>query len=180
MKALIVLGFLTGLDNLQVTPGLGLIRMPPMRRWLLAFAFGLCEAGMPLLGFGVARVLHRSFDLQMDKLAPLVIVACGALIIWLTYRKKEPAALITNPWAIVGLPLLLSVDNFVAGIGVGLMSPPFLFSVLIVAFISTMMSFVGLYAGQTLRRFIPRHAEIFAGLYLVALGLAQLSSTTAG
>jgi putative Mn2+ efflux pump MntP len=76
--------------------------------------------------------------------------------------------------------LLLSVDNLLAGIGVGVMGQPFVLSALVIGTISTLMCFAGLYLGQILRRFIPKRAELLAGIYLVALGLAQLPALPSG
>ena len=175
MKTLIVLGFLTGLDNLQVTPGLGLMGMPAARRWLLALTFGLCEAGMPLLGLGLGHLLHRSVELNADKVGPLVLLSCGALIIWLAYHEKYIERFVAKRWTLLGLPLLLSLDNLLAGIGIGATGQPLLLCALIIGFISTAMCFLGLYLGNSLRRYIPAKAELLAGTYLMVLGLAQLS-----
>jgi putative Mn2+ efflux pump MntP len=180
MKTLIVLGFLTGLDNLQITPGLGLMGMPAARRWLLAFTFGLCEAGMPLLGLGIGRLLHRSFDINANKLGPALLLFCGALIIWLACREKDVAPLMASRWTLFGLPLLLSLDNLLVGIGIGATGQPFLLAALVLGLISTVMCFIGLYLGNSLRRYIPEKAELLAGAYLFVLGLAQLPGGTFG
>lgn len=174
MKTLIVLGFLTGLDNLQVTPGLGLMGMPVARRWLLALTFGLCEAGMPLLGLAFGNLLHRSFELNADKIGPVVLLVCGVLIIWLAFHEKYVQRFLASRWTLFGLPLLLSLDNLLAGIGVGATGQPLLLAAMIVGSISTAMCFLGLFIGQSVRRYIPARAELLAGAYLVVLGLAQL------
>lgn len=180
MKTLIILGLLTGLDNLQITPGLGLAGAAAARRWLLALAFGLCEAGMPLLGLVVGRGLRYSLDVQVNALGPVVLLACGAVIIWFACTERKIAPFLSNRWSLLGLPLLLSVDNLLVGIGVGVTGQPFLLSALVVGTISTLMCFAGLYLGQVLRRFVPRRAELLAGIYLVGLGIAQLPLLTSG
>ena len=180
MKTLLVLGFLTGLDNLQITPGLGLMGMPAARRCFLALTFGLCEAGMPLLGLGIGRLLHRSFDLNADKLGPALLLLCGALIIWLAFREKDVAPLMASRWTLFGLPLLLSLDNLLAGIGIGVTGQTFLPAALVLGLMSTVMCFIGLYLGNSLRRYIPEKAELLAGAYLIVLGFAQLPGGTSG
>ncbi len=180
MKTLIFLGVLTGLDNLQITPGLGLAGIAPTRRWLLALTFGLCEAGMPLLGLILGRGLRSSLPVNADALGAVVLLACGGLITLCACTEKKIAPFLSNRWTLLGLPLLLSVDNLLAGIGVGVMGQPFLLSALVVGTISTLMCFAGLYLGEVLRRFVPKHSELLAGIYLVALGLAQLPALASG
>jgi putative Mn2+ efflux pump MntP len=154
--------------------------LPSVRRWLLALAFGLCEAGMPLLGLGIGRLLHRSFDTRADSLGPALLLLCGAVIIWLAFREKDIAPLMASRWTLFGLPLLLSFDNLLAGIGVGATGQPFLLAALVLGLVSTVMCFIGLYLGNSLRRYIPEKAELLAGVYLIVLGLAQLPGGTSG
>jgi putative Mn2+ efflux pump MntP len=180
VKTLIVLGVLTGLDNLQIAPGLGLAGVARARRWFLALMFGLCEAGMPLLGLVLGRGLRYSLNVNADALGSIVLLSCGALIIWFACTKREIAPFLSNRWTLLGLPLLLSVDNLLAGIGVGVMGQPLLLSALVIGTISTLMCFAGLYLGQILRRFVPRRAELLAGIYLIVLGIAQLPALTSG
>lgn len=135
---------------------------------------------MPLLGLGLGRLLHRSFDLNADMLGPAVLLACGALIIWLAWKEKDLPRVMASRWTLFGLPLLLSVDNFIAGIGVGVMGQPFLLSAVIVGLISTAMCFIGLYVGHSFRRYIPEKAELLGGIYLMVLGVAQLPVGVSG
>jgi len=171
MKVLLFLGFLTGLDNLQVMPALGLMPMSAMRRLMLAIVFGLCEALMPLAGLGIGFLLHRSLNLHAEIIGAIALMICGAVILWLVFREKEPESVMESRWTFIGLPLSLSVDNLLAGIGVGAAGFPPLLSAGVLGAVSTAMSLTGLYLGHWLRRFIPGKAEYLSGAYLFLLGL---------
>ena len=135
---------------------------------------------MPVLGLALGRVLRHSLDVSADQIGPAVLFACGGVIIWLACTERKVASFLGNRWTLLGLPLLLSVDNLVAGIGVGVTGQPFLLSAVIIGAISTLMCLVGLYLGEVLRRYIPQRAELLAGVYLVALGIAQLPASISG
>ena len=172
MKAIILLGFLTGLDNLQVTPALGILRMPHRRRLAWALMFGLAEALMPLVGLTLGYALHRSFENWADKLGPVVLVLCGITILVMALRDNDLEAVISSKWTIIGLPLSLSIDNLLAGVGVGAGGASILVSAVVIGGISTILGLVGLYAGHLIRQWLPRTPELLSGGYLVVLGVA--------
>lgn len=111
---------------------------------------------MPLLGLILGRGLRHSLSVNADALGSVVLLACGGLIIWFACMEREIAPFLDNRWTLLGLPLLLSVDNLLAGVGVGVMGQPFLLSAVVIGTISTLMCFAGLYLGQFLRRFCAR------------------------
>ena len=174
MKAIIVLGILTGLDNIQVTPALGVLRMSTQRRCFLALMFGLCEALMPVVGLMIGRTVHRTFEGVGDKLGPTVLLACGATVLFMALRSQELTQIVSSRWTLIGLPLSLSLDNLLAGVGVGAIGAPLLLSGVVIGGISTAMSLLGLYAGHCLRRWIPGKPELLSGAYLMLLGLFGL------
>ena len=171
MKAIILLGFLTGLDNLQVTPALGVIKMTMGRRLIWALMFGLAESLMPLVGLVFGQALHRSFEAWADLIGPIVLVLSGIAIIVMALRDSDIEAVVSSKWTIIGLPLSLSIDNLLAGFGVGAGGAPLLVSALFIGGISTAMGLIGLYAGHIVRRWLPGTPELFTGGYLVVLGV---------
>jgi putative Mn2+ efflux pump MntP len=172
MKAIILLGLLTGLDNLQVTPALGVVPMSHRRRLLWAVMFGLAEALMPLIGLGLGSALHTSFGEWAEYLGPTVLLLSGIAIIVMARRHYDIQAIVLNKWAIVGLPLLLSIDNLLAGVGLGAGGAPVIVSALVIGGFSTIIGLAGLYAGHMIRRWLPGSPELFSGGYLVLLGVS--------
>jgi putative Mn2+ efflux pump MntP len=173
MKAILLLGFLTGLDNLQVTPALGVLPMSHRRRLLWALMFGLAEALMPLLGLGLGSAFHDSFGLWAENLSPIVLLLCGITVIVMSLRQRNLETLVASKWAIVLLPLSLSIDNLLAGVGLGASGAPVLVSALVIGGLSAAIGLVGLYAGHLIRRWLPGRPELFSGGYLVLLGLGS-------
>lgn len=174
MNTLLLLGLLTGLDNLQVTPALGLLNMSARRRFAWALAFGLAETLMPLLGLALGLSLHRSFADTAEFLGPVLLVLCGAAVVIMGLRRRDLSAVVASRWALVVLPLSLSFDNLFAGLGVGAGGASLLVSALVIGGISTAVGLVGLYAGHLVRRWIPERPELFSGGYLMLLGVGSL------
>ena len=171
MKTTILLGLLTGLDNLQVTPALGVLNMTSRRRLKWAIAFGLTEALMPLAGLAIGSSLHLSSQGWADKIGPVTLLLCGLAVLIMASRKWNVTAVASSKWAMVVLPLSLGIDNFFAGMGAGANGAPVIASAVIVGGISTLMALGGLFAGQFVRSFLPRSPELFAGSFLLALGI---------
>jgi manganese efflux pump family protein len=171
MKAIIILGILTGLDNLFVTPGVGLLNISRGRRHALALAFGLFEALMPLAGLFLGAQIRLAYASTAEFIGPVVLLFCGAVILFMSLKERDLEPVLSSRWTLVGFPLSLSFDNFLAGLGVGTAGASLLMSAVTIGGISAVMCMFGLYAGQWLRRFVPRNAEVLSGIYLMFLGI---------
>jgi manganese efflux pump family protein len=177
-SALLALGLLVGLDNLQVTAALGTAPLRPSRRWLLAGAFGACEGLMPLAGLALGHLLRRSAAPGLDAVAPLVLLICGAVIVIVALRGGDAGAVTNSRWLLFGLPLSLSFDNLFAGVALGTLGFPVVASALTVGAISAGMCLLGLYLGEGLRRaverLLPRRVEVLSGVLLLTLAVVHL------
>lgn len=174
MKALIFLGILTGLDNLQVSPALGVLNMTARKRLMWAVMFGLSEALMPLLGLQLGTLLHEFHAPWAEKLGPVVLLLCGLLVILTALRKQDLESLVSSKWAMVSVPLLLSIDNLLAGVGVGATGASILTAAVVIGGISTTMCLAGLQAGHLIRRWLPGTPAFYSGGLLLVLGICGL------
>jgi putative Mn2+ efflux pump MntP len=173
MTAVFLLGLLVGLDNLQVGAGLGLVRMSPARRWAFAGVFALCETVMPLVGLTLGQVARARAGAWADGLGIAVLALCGILIVVFSLRNEEES-LAESRFALAGLPLSLSLDNLAAGVGLGSLGFPVIASALILGLVSGSLCALGLFAGAYLRRWVPKRAELWSGVYLLALAAIRL------
>ncbi len=178
LGALVVLGVLVGLDNLQVGAGLGLLDMSSRNRWAFAGSFALAETAMPLLGLvggrGVAAVAGEWGDL----VGVAMLALTGALIFASARLGKLAGAARGGSWPMVSariaLPISLSFDNLFAGSGLGALGFPVLGSALVIGAASGGLCVLGLFGGARLRRFVPRRAEMLSGGYLLLLATFRL------
>jgi putative Mn2+ efflux pump MntP len=86
-------------------------------------------------------------------------------------RKPAPDE-IDQPWVtLFGMPLSLSVDNLLAGTGLGLLGfSPFISAVVFGA-MTAVMSLIGLCIGRFAARLIPMRSDLVGGISLVAAAI---------
>jgi len=177
IAGVLLFGFLSGLDNLHVAAALGASGLGRARLLALAAAFAACEAGMPLAGLAGGSLLHRTFR-GLAAVGPLVLLACGAVILVQALREGAEPVEPGGGW-IFALPLTLSMDNLLAGVGLGSAGYPVVASALVVGVVSGGMCLSGLFFGAWLGRWLPGRAEVLSGAALVAMGLVSLARSLA-
>jgi len=171
MVKIIILGFLVGLDNLQVVSGLGLFGVDKRKKWILLFSFAFFEMCMPLLGFAIGNQLEGYIGAVAEFIGPLILFILGSTIIIMELLGKETRAVLDNPWMLIGLPFFMSFDNLIAGVGLGTLGYPVFLSALTIGLLSGALSFVGLFFGSKIRKLIPSKVEIISGSYLMGLAV---------
>jgi Putative manganese efflux pump len=68
--------------------------------------------------------------------------------------------------ALFGIPLSLSLDNLLAGTGLGMLGFPPVFTAVVFGTITALMTFVGLQLGGIAARFIPIRSDLLSGMGL--------------
>lgn len=182
--AVVVVGVLVGLDNLQVGAALGLAGLDAGRRRLAALAFGLCETAMPLLGLALGRGAARLAGDFGEWLGILALGVCGAVIL-LAARRGEAACERERGVAVRGatlvlLPLSLSFDNLLAGFSFGTLGFPLLATALVIGALSGTLCALGLFGGHRTRGLVPEWAELAGGVFLLALCALRLAEVLEG
>ena len=174
MGTLILFSFFVGLDNLQVSAAIGMLQIRAEQKWLLTIAFGFFEAVMPLIGLLLGGLIHAALGDMASTIGPLVLMGCGLLIIYMANCEGDTGEVVNSRWLLFGLPLTLSMDNLLAGIGLGALGYPVFFTALIIGLVSASMCFLGLFIGHQVSRWIPVKIEYLSGVYLVLIAIMML------
>jgi putative Mn2+ efflux pump MntP len=170
MLRIILLGVLAGLDNLQVGAAISMTPLTRTRRQLFALAFCICEISTPLLGLLLMNAVRVRLGRWADGIAPVVLVACGIVIIYLAMRDDDQLEkLVNSRWTLLGLPVSLSFDNLLIGFSLGTLGYPLPLAAMTVGSVSACMCLFGIAGGARIRRWIPAHAELISGFYLIAI-----------
>jgi putative Mn2+ efflux pump MntP len=169
MLRLVLLGVLAGLDNLQVAAAISMAPLTRTRRLLFALAFSVCEIGTPLIGLLLITSVRSRAGAWFDRAAPLILLLCGVTIVWLALRDNDAAPITSSRWTVVGLPLSLSMDNLLIGVGLGTFGVPPALAALTIGATSASLCLFGMFAGARIGRWIPKQAELVSGLYLIAI-----------
>ena len=173
MKTLIVLAFLTGMDNLAVSAALGLRGMTRARRQNLAVLFGAFEGLMPVVGWGLAAYLPRPTALAGLPTASAAWAACLGLVLLVVWRRKSLVQWVRAGRGVYLLPLLLSFDNLFAGLGFGELGYSLWFSALTIGVVSGLIAYFGMLAGDKAAAALPayRRQLRWAGVFIAAAAL---------
>lgn len=174
----LLLGVLAGLDNVQVCSSLGLLALERGRVHLLAACFGASEVLAALAGMLLGHGVSASVAGIADRAGPMLVLACGAALLVMAWRRARLGQPVEAPLFVFGLPLTLSLDNLAAGAGIGLSQAPLLSSALAIGCISGAMSCLGLYGGAWVRRFLPARSELLVGACLCLLSIRMVIRDT--
>ncbi|MGA8429758.1 MAG: manganese efflux pump [Candidatus Sulfotelmatobacter sp.] len=167
--AVLLFGFLAGLDNLYACGAAGMLPLQRGRRHLFALSSCVCELAAPFLGLALGRIFLATIEIVTDHGAPLLMLFSGAAMLLSCLRRRDTSDLIEDGGLLFGLPLSLSLDNVAAGATVSALDGPKWLSALSVGAISAMMSCAGIYFGGWIGRLLPSRTRWLAAGYLCVL-----------
>ena len=169
---LLVLGFTLSLDNFRVSIALGTLSLSRRRAVQVALTFGLWDGLAPLTGLLLGNYFGQAIGPAADYVGPIVLGGYGVYLLIQALRTAEPGEL-DHPWVLFGIPLSLSLDNLLAGTGLGLLGFSPLLSAAIFAVITALMSFVGLQLGRGAARLlrIRIRLDVLSGVALVVMAV---------
>ena len=174
MRNLLGLGLLIGLDNFRFGIGLGTLELGNKRRWLLALSFGLFEMTMPLIGMLIGQFVAGAFGEFFDWAGPILFFGCGVLVLWGMWRSKDMQSWLSRTSWLFILPLLLSIDNLFAGGVIATTDYPLILAALILGLLSATLSFVGLFLGDIIVRYVPIRREVISGSTFLLVSLVSI------
>lgn len=180
---MIVTSFLLALalcvDSFVVSATAGLkSQMSYHRGILLAFIFAVFQGGFPLLGALIGSGFQRYVASVDHWIAFGLLALVGGRTIWESLRSKsdEKAMDFSSIGVMVLLAIATSIDAFVVGIGFGLEMTvgESVFTSLIIALTTFVVSFIGVSLGRHRVPIPERWAGVLAGVVLIGLGVHTL------
>ena len=177
MLALLLVAGSLGLNNLAASIAIGLSGVDRATRTRTALAFGLFEAGMPVIGLLAGRQLSHALGGAADTVGGLLLMAVGAQVTISAVRSPNDRRPV-QPQHMANLLVLaaaLSIDNLVVGFALGAYRAPLALSVAIIAVVSVGLSLLGLELGARLGARVEHRSELLSGIVLIAVGLAILT-----
>jgi manganese efflux pump family protein len=164
-----------GLSNFAASVAIGLSGVNAGLRLRVGLAFGLFEAGMPLVGVWLGRQAASRLGSHANLLAGGLLVAVGLFTILRARRADRPGASSVHEHGTGRLLLLaaaLSIDNLIVGFALGAYKVSFALAIVIIAVVSLTLSLAGLEIGARLGGRIEEQSELLSGAVLVAVGAA--------
>jgi manganese efflux pump family protein len=167
-----------GLNNFAASIAIGLSGIERRARLRVAFAFGLFEAGMPVVGLLIGRQVSHTLGSAAHIIGGLLLIGVGAQVTISAARASDVAP---STYARAGMGRLLllaaglSIDNLVVGFALGAYRVPLALGVALIAVVSVGLSLVGLELGARLGTHVGHRSALAAGIVLVGVGAAILT-----
>jgi putative Mn2+ efflux pump MntP len=169
--ALLVLGFTLGLDNFRSSVALGTVPFGIRRAVQIAVTFGVWDAVAPLVGGVFGHYFGKAIGPVADYVGPAVMGLYGLYLLVGAIRNPAPEEL-DHPWVtLFGMPLSLSVDNLLAGTGLGVLGFSPVIPAVVFGVMTAVMSFVGMRLGRAAASVIRIRADLVSGISLVAAAI---------
>lgn len=163
MMSLLLLAVVTGLDNLAVTAGLGLLRWESRQRRVLLAAFITLEGLMPVLGLGLGLGLRANWASAAEWVTPVCLALAAIAAGTGAWLGREPKPAFRSPIALVLFALALSLDNLFAGVGVGAGGTSGFLSALMLGGVAALLSVLGFTLGELVRERLPSAVSRWGG-----------------
>ena len=172
MIALLLLGFALGLDSFRVSIGLGALRLMRRQQIVLAASFGIGDGVAPLVGLWVGRSALGSWHGLPSLAGPLLLAAYGLSLATSRVRSDDGAE---RRWHLLGLPLVLSLDNLVGGVGLGLLGYSPWSSAAVLGVTSALLALAGLRVGALISTRLSFQPERVSGVLLIAAAVVAMA-----
>jgi putative Mn2+ efflux pump MntP len=163
--SLLILAFVLSLDNFRLAIALGAFQLSWRRALRMAVVFGLWDGFSPLVGLLIGRYFGQEIGPVADTLGPIVLLVYGLYLVVRSLQTEAPEGL-DERMALFGIPLSLSLDNLLAGTGLGMLGFPPVFTATVFGMVTALMTFVGLQLGGVAARFIPIRSDLLSGMGL--------------
>jgi putative Mn2+ efflux pump MntP len=163
--SLLILGVALSLDNFRLAIALGAFKLSWRRALRIAVVFGFWDGLSPLVGLLIGRYFGQEIGPAADILGPIVLLVYGLYLVVRSLQTEAPEDL-DERMALFGIPLSLSLDNLLAGTGLGMLGFSPVFTAAVFGTITALMTFVGLQLGGVAARFIPIRSDLLSGMGL--------------
>ncbi len=148
----------------------------PMLR--LAVAFGLFQAGMPVVGWLVGQTVVDIVAAYDHWIAFALLAFVGARMVWESFRDETERKRtdITRGAMLLGLAAATSIDALALGVVFAFTKVNLLLACPIIGIVAFAMTVVGYTVGRKASSYIGKYAELGGGIILIAIGIRILIS----
>lgn len=143
---------------------------------IIALSFGLFQALMPLIGWFLGTRFSAYIKNIDHWIAMILLTGLGIKMIWEAIHEKEDV--VCTPLdlrEIFMLSVATSIDALAAGIAFAVLSTGILRAVMVIGFVTVLLSMLGVVIGSLFGQVYRSKAQITGGLVLCLIGFKILS-----
>lgn len=173
---LIALGLAMDAFAVSITSGITIKNLKARHALLVGAAFGIFQAGMPVLGWLMGRWTYSLFSAVDYWIAfGLLLFVGGHMILQALQPEEEDRPQNPlHPPTLITLAVATSIDAFAIGISLSMLQVSIWTPVLLIGLVTFALSFAGVYFGRWLGHFNKRKMEVAGGGILIGLGTNML------
>ena len=179
----LLIAFALSLDAFatSISCGIKLRRVRVAHFLKIAGAFGIFQALMPLIGYGVGRFIKDYIQAFDHWIAFGVFFALAAKTLYDAFFGQDEdeesgckECQCEKHSCLLFLAVATSIDAFVIGLVFALYNVNLIWSVLLIGVVTFIISLAGCFIGNRARKWFGKWSEIIAGLILLALAIKAL------
>ncbi|MDU2063816.1 MAG: manganese efflux pump [Sporomusaceae bacterium] len=170
----LLLSIALGADLFSVAVPIGMQGLEKERIFFSSVVFACFHIFMIWAGYFFGHLLGDVLTAQASAFGATILILLGCNMLWEQKQGKEMRSCRLRGGALVSLAVSVSLDAFVAGIGLGILEVNLLFFSLILGLTIFVISFCGFTLGDKLGAFVGRYAPVLGGLLLAAFGMQTL------
>ena len=177
---LLAIGLAMDCFAVSIASGIILKRIQWRPMLVMALAFGLFQALMPFIGWMFAKTFSHLIESVDHWIAFAILAFLGGRMILESFKNEDCRQTFnpTSPKVVFTMAIATSIDALAIGISFALLGinnyTEILSPILIIGFVSFVMSLIGLYFGIKCGCARKLKAELWGGIILVAIGLKIL------
>lgn len=144
-------------------------------KFILAATFGLFQGIMPVIGYYLSYIFKSSIENLTGYIAFFILIIIGIHMIVEAIKITENCNLIVlTSKKIILLAFATSIDAFATGISFSMVNVSIIYAAIIIAFVTFVISLIGVQFGCKINNFFRKGSEIFGGLIIIAIGIKIL------
>lgn len=138
----------------------------------MSLAFGLAQAVMPLLGWGLGIAFAAIMTSVAHWIALVLLSGLGLRMIKEGLdRHPDEAMKELSLWPLLTVAIATSIDAAVAGITLPTIGAPIVLACAVIGLTTAALTYPGVYLGALVGARIGKWAEVLGGLILIGLGV---------
>lgn len=173
---LIAIGLSADAFAVALGKGLSMRKINYKAGLVIAFAFGLFQALMPLIGWLICRNFKQYITAVDHWIAFVLLAFIGVKMIVDTIREKEDELkeFRLDYKELLLLAIATSIDALAVGITFAFLDVSIGSSILLIGIVTFLLSFAGVLIGNRFGQKFRKKAEIAGGIVLILIGLKIL------
>ena len=173
MLSIILLAIGLSMDAFSLSLCFGTLNLSLKKMLTLSIIVGLFHFIMPIIGMNLAHAILKNILLNTKYIAFIVFFALGLFMIF--DKEENSISKLSNILSLFLFGFLVSIDSFVAGIGLEIIYDNHVICAIIFSAFSALFTLTGLLLGKYLNNKIGKYAKILGGIIIIALSIQYLT-----